>query len=88
MGPGGLRLDADGRTLLATDAPVVLRKLAVGEGELSCEAHSTEGARLRVQHVPEPRRIQVGGDVVAGEGGWIRLPPGRQRVRVERFPFF
>ena len=81
--PQGLRLDADGRTVLASDAPVVLRGLEATEGLVEFQAHSTGPVGIRVEHVPEPRSVRVDGVPVTPKGVWIRLEAGNHRVRIE-----
>lgn len=83
MGPQGLRLDADGRTLLASDAPVVLRNLELGEGSMAFQSQTHQFVRIRVEHVSDPRTLMVDGDRVTSRHPWIHLEPGPHRVRVE-----
>jgi neutral trehalase len=81
MGPAGLRLDVDGRTLLSTDAPVVLRRLEVGEGEISLETRSNRPIILRLMHPTPLGTLSVDGrDRTPGAGG-IALTPGIHTVR-------
>jgi hypothetical protein len=82
MGPGGLRLDADGRTVLATDAPAVLRNLDLGDRSLSCRIHATGPVRPRAEHPLLPRRIEVDDKSTTPEGPWIRVPPGWHTLRI------
>lgn len=76
MAPGGLRVDADGRTVLATDAPAVLRNLEVGDGFLSCRIHTLAPLGFRVEQPTPPRRIEVDHQQQAPQGAWIRIAPG------------
>jgi hypothetical protein len=83
MGPQGLRVDADDRTLLASDAPVVLRNLVVGEGSISFQSNASTFVRIRVEHVPEPRHIWLDGEILTQRDPWILLESGVHRLRVE-----
>ncbi len=83
MGPEGLRVDADDRTLLASDAPVVLRNLEVGEGSISFQSSASSFVRVRVEHVPEPRHIWMDGEILTQRDPWILLKEGVHRLRVE-----
>jgi glycogen debranching enzyme len=82
MGPAGLRLDADGRTLLASDAPMVLRNLEVGEGSLSCRVHTGSPLVLRIEHPPAPRRVTLDATTLDASSRWIRIPPGAHTLQV------
>jgi len=81
MGREGLRLDADGRTLLSTDAPVVLRKLEVGEAHLACETHSERVMVLRLQHPAPLGGLEVDGVPRPLGGSGIELSPGIHSIR-------
>jgi putative isomerase len=81
MGPAGLRLDANDRTLLTSDAPVVLRKLEVEEGRLSCETHSTLPLVLQLRHPAPSRAVEVDGARAAETGQGIELSPGIHTIR-------
>ena len=83
LSPDGLRLDRSGRTILASDAPVVLRHLEVEDGLLSCRTHAPREVKLRVDHVPTPRRIQLDSRPVTPDATWIPLPPGKHELRVQ-----
>jgi len=84
MGPEGLRLDADGRTILASDAPLVLRRLEVGEGILACQTHSDGPVRIRVEHITEPRQIWMDQKLVVPRSEWIDLSPGTHELRIAK----
>jgi neutral trehalase len=81
MGPSGLRLDADDRTLLTSDAPVVLRRLEVEGGRLSCETHSTFPLVLQLRHPAANRTVEVDGARASGTGEGIELSPGIHTIR-------
>jgi hypothetical protein len=81
MGPGGLRLDADGRTLLASDAPVVLRNLDLGEDHLACDTYSSRPVVLRLQHPAPPGRLVVDGAERAPGASGIELFAGIHTIR-------
>lgn len=81
MGPSGLRLDADDRTLLSTDAPVVLRRLEVEDREISFETRSTRSLRLRIRHPAPPGAVSVDGEATPLEAGGVDLTPGAHIVR-------
>ncbi len=80
MGPAGMRLDADGRTLLSTDAPVVLRGLEVGEGEMTFETRSRRPVTLRLRHPAPLGRVSVDGSTAADPVA-VDLPPGTHTIR-------
>lgn len=81
MGPGGLRLDADGRTLLASDAPVVLRHVDVAPEHLSFEAHSVLPVVFRLQHPAPFGAVEIDGVPTTRGGEAIELPPGIHTIR-------
>ena len=80
MGPEGIRLDADGRTVLASNAPVVLRKVALEQDRLTFETHSIEPLVLHLQHPAPVRQVDVDGAPASGTGDGIELPPGFHTV--------
>jgi len=84
MGPDGLRLDADGRTILASSAPLVLRRLEVDDGRLVFETHSSLPVQLRLEHPTPTRVIQVDGTPQVGRGDSVQLDPGLHHVFAER----
>jgi len=81
MGPEGLRMDSDGRTLLSADAPVVLRRLEIGEGQLVCETHSEQVVILRLQVPVSLEGLEVDGSRRPVEGSGIELSPGIHTIR-------
>jgi neutral trehalase len=81
MGPEGMRLDADGRTVLASDAPVVLRKLELGGDHMGFETHSAVSVALRLEHPTPVRQLEVDGAEVPGGGRSVELSPGVHTVR-------
>ncbi|MGW8266893.1 MAG: amylo-alpha-1,6-glucosidase [Longimicrobiales bacterium] len=81
MGPGGLRLDADDRTLLTSSAPVVLRRLEVEAGRLTCETHSTLPLTIRLRHPTPLGEVDVDGAPAEREGEAIELSPGIHTIR-------
>ncbi len=83
MGPEGLRLDADGRTLLATDAPAVLRNLLVEEGSLSCRIHAATPLSLRAEHPAAPTRVEMDGEEMPARARRVPLPAGHHTLRIE-----
>lgn len=83
LSPRGMRVDVDGRTLLSTDAPCVLREVLLGADSFSCRLHAARGLGLRVEHPPTPRRALVDGQVTAMEGRFLRVPAGRHLLRLE-----
>jgi len=82
MAPGGLRLDRDGRTVLASDAPVVLRNLEITEGSLTCRTHSTAPVVLRVEHPAAPRKVEVDGEIRSPGQPGIPIAPGEHQLKV------
>jgi hypothetical protein len=83
MGPEGLRLDVDGRTVLGTDSPVVLRNLEVATGLVRCRTRAPHVVRMRVEHVPPPRRVGLDGETTITENRWISIPAGTHELTVE-----
>ena len=81
MGREGLRLDADGRTLLSTDAPVVLRKLEIEGEHLTCETHSERVTVLRLQYPAPLGALEVDGAPRPVEDSGIELSPGIHTIR-------
>ena len=82
LGPDGLRVDADGKTLLASDAPVVLRNLELGEGSISFRSRASGPVMLRVEHVQAPRHLWVDGERLTRGDPWIRLDTGIHQVKI------
>jgi hypothetical protein len=82
MSPAGIRLDADGRTILASDAPVVLRNLEITEGSLSCRVRTLHPTELRFEHPPIPRSVELDGDPVATPGPAVRVGAGTHLLRL------
>ncbi len=80
MGPDGLRVDADSRTLLATDAPVVLRNLEIEEGRMTFRTNSSDPLRLRLEYPTPTRLVEVDGQPWPGGGESIPLEPGGHSV--------
>jgi len=84
LGPRGLRLSMEGRILLSTGEPVVLRNLQVdGEG-LSFNIHAPRATGLRVEHPSGSLAATVDGRPVPTDDRRIRLQPGRHDVQVAR----
>jgi hypothetical protein len=77
-----MRLDADGRTVLASDAPVVLRNLELGGGHMGFDTHSVAPVTLRLEHPTSVRQLEVDGVEQPGEGSSVQLSPGVHTVRV------
>ena len=84
MGPQGLRLDADDRTLLDSDAPIVLRRVEVEDGRFAFETHSSHPVQVRLEHPTPSRLVTVDGLAVAGGGESVILAPGHHRVSSEK----
>jgi len=84
LGPGGLRLSMDGRVLISTAEPVVLRRVQVDEGGLSFDLHSLRPTEVRVEHPPAPGEASVDGRPVRMDDRRIQLPAGRHHVQVAR----
>jgi neutral trehalase len=82
MGPDGLRLDAEGRTVLASSVPLVLRELDLKEDTLSCRIHSARAGELRLEHPVPPFSVQLNGEDWPIRDQRIQLPPGRHLLRV------
>jgi len=81
MGPNGLRLDADGRTLLATDAPAVLRKMEVAQDWMAFELRSARTLTLRLLHPAPLGEVSVDGRPGIGGGEGLELPAGTHTIR-------
>jgi len=82
MGPEGLRIHADGRTLLASSAPLVVRNLMVDEGILSCRTYSPRPQEVRVEHPVGASKVLLDGVEAPLRDRRFTLPFGRHSLLV------
>jgi hypothetical protein len=82
MGPEGMRLYAEGRIVLASSAPLVLRNLEMTETSLSCRIHSARAAELRVEIPSAALSAQLDGADLPVRDRRVQLPAGRHFLRV------
>jgi len=80
MGPVGLRLDVDGRTLLASDAPVVLRNLEIDGESLAFQSHAPGPVGIRLEAGAGSGAVRLDGHLVETRDSWISIPPGVHRL--------
>jgi hypothetical protein len=82
MGAEGLRLYAEGRIVLSSTAPLVLRNLEVNETALSCRTHSARAAELRMEHPAGTFSARLDGEDLQVRDRRVPLPPGRHSLRI------
>lgn len=80
LGPGGLELAVDGRPLLTTDRPAVLRDLELGEDRWSARVYCEGETELGFALPGESFSVEVDGIRSELEAPRIELAPGRHRV--------
>jgi hypothetical protein len=84
LGSGGLELAVDGRRVLTTDRPAVLRELEVGETRLAARLHCERETEL-LAHLPGDRfSVEVDGTRSDLEEPRLGLAAGRHRVALRR----
>jgi hypothetical protein len=86
MGPEGLRVSVEGKVVLVSSAPLVLRNLEVEAGHLSCAIHSREAMDLRVEHPVRMGEVMVDGERTPVRNRSFRLPEGHHTVYVGSLP--
>jgi glycogen debranching enzyme len=82
LSPEGYRVDVDGKGLLYSTGPLVLRHLEVAVGQISAETLSTEPISLAVNLHASQLHLTIDGrerDVPAQD---VRLPAGTHRIRL------
>jgi hypothetical protein len=80
VGPEGLALRVDGRPVLQTDAPAVLRGLDVGADRVAMEVACETELTLRAHLAGSRFRAEVGGHAHERSAPVARVPAGRTRV--------
>ncbi|KPJ90433.1 MAG: hypothetical protein AMS18_10925, partial [Gemmatimonas sp. SG8_17] len=84
LSPDGYRIDVDGKGLLYSTGPLVLRQLVVAAGQISAETLSIEPTSLAVNMLASELHLTIDGqerDVPAQD---VRLPAGTHRIRLTR----
>lgn len=82
LGPEGLALSLDGRPVLQTDAPTVLRKLRIGPRRLVAEVSCEREVSLRARVDGTRWSVELDGTRWERESPEVRVAPGRSRVEI------